>query len=253
VPNFKLVLAYDGTRYAGWQRQKNQATVQGVVEEAIAVVTGKAATLIGAGRTDAGVHAEGMVANFLSVTLIPVAGLVKALNNNLPSDIRVLSAEIVANDFQARYKAKRKVYEYTFVVAAIMPPLQRLYAAHVTHPVDLSAIERCIPFLVGTHDFSSFEASGSRDRSLTNGKGAVRTIYAAGVQRAGSEEVVLRITLEGDGFLRHMVRNIVGTLLEVGKGRASPDDFAAILASCDRSRAGATAPACGLNLKEVIY
>lgn len=251
--NIKLVLAYDGTGYAGWQRQLGQPTIQQVMEEAIARLTQAPVTLHGAGRTDAGVHAEGMVANFQTETAIPLSGLVKGLNSMLPEAIRVLDAEKVANDFHARYNATGKVYEYTFMATEIMPPCARLYAAQVRAPFAGVAVRLCLPMLVGTHDFSSFEAAGSRDRSIAGGRGAVRTIFAARLAEEGKDGEVYRLTIAGDGFLRHMVRNIVGTLFGVGRGRLTPLDFQEIVAARDRTLAGATAPAKGLTLKSVLY
>jgi len=253
VRNIKLVLAYDGSGYAGWQRQLGQLSIQQLLEEAIVRLTRAPVTLHGAGRTDAGVHAEGMVANFQTESAIPLSGLVKGLNSMLPESIRVLSAEKVANDFHARYNATGKVYEYAFIATEIMPPCARLYAAQVRAPFAGAAVRLCLPILVGTHDFSSFEAVGSRDLSITGGKGAVRTIFSASLAEDGHVGQVYRLTISGDGFLRHMVRNIVGTLFAVGRGRLTPHDFQDILAARDRSRAGATAPAKGLTLKTVLY
>jgi len=251
--NIKLVLAYDGTGYAGWQRQLGQPTIQQIMEEAIARLTKTPVTLHGAGRTDAGVHAEGMVANFQTESAIPLAGLVKGLNSMLPEAIRVLDAERVANDFHARYNATGKVYEYTFMTTKIMPPCSRLYAVQVRGPFACAAVRLCLPMLIGTHDFSSFEGAGSRDLSIAGGRGAVRTIFAADLVEEGTDSMVYRLTLSGDGFLRHMVRNIVGTLFAVGRGRLTPLDFQGIVAARDRSLAGATALAKGLTLKTVLY
>ena len=253
--NIKLILAYDGTDYAGWQRQLGQPSIQQVVEEALARITQVPVILHGAGRTDAGVHAEGMTANFQTESLIPLAGLVKGLNSMLPQAIRVLAAEKVANDFHARYNATGKVYVYTFMAAEIMPPCARLYAAQVRGKFDLAAVQLCLPMLTGTHDFSSFETAGSRDLSLTGGKGAVRTIFTARLAAEGKDGDgwLYRLTIGGDGFLRHMVRNIVGTLFAVGRGRLTPLDFQKIVAARDRSQAGMTAPARGLTLKTVLY
>jgi len=251
VRNIRLVLAYDGTRFAGWQRQKNQPTIQGLLEDALGVLTGGPVTLHGAGRTDAGVHAEGMTANFSTGATIPLDGLVKGANSLLPADIRVLSAENVANDFHARYNARGKVYEYSFVVAPLMPPLLRLYAAHVRPPLDIGAMRRSLPALIGRHDFRSFEGAGSRDASAMEGRGAVRTIFTADLE--GGNQDLYRFTVSGDGFLRHMVRNIAGTLFEVGKGKLSPAGFAELIAARDRTLAGPTAPAQGLRLKSVFY
>lgn len=252
--NIKLVLAYDGTEYAGWQRQLGQPTIQQIVEEALARLTQVPVVLHGAGRTDAGVHAEGMTANFQTESAIPLSGLVKGLNSMLPEAIRVLAAEKVADDFHARYNARGKVYAYTFVATEIMPPCLRLYAAQIRGPFAAAAVGLCLPMLIGTHDFSSFEAAGSRDLSIAGGRGAVRTIFSADL--AGEEckdFTVYRLTIAGDGFLRHMVRNIVGTLFAVGRGRLAPNEFQAIVAARDRTLAGATAPANGLTLKTVLY
>jgi len=253
VRNIKLVLAYDGTEYAGWQRQLGQPTIQQIVEEALARLTQAPVTLHGAGRTDAGVHAEGMAANFQTAAAIPLSGLVKGLNGMLPAAIRVLAAENVAHDFHARYNARGKVYVYTFMVTEILPPCSRLYAAQVRGPFACGTVRLCLPMLVGTHDFSSFEASGSRDLSITGGRGAVRTIFSARLVEEGKSSQVYRLTIAGDGFLRHMVRNIVGTLFDVGRGRLTPLDFQEIVAARDRALAGATAPAKGLTLKTVLY
>ena len=251
--NIKLVLGYDGTGYAGWQRQSGQTSIQQVMEEAIARLTRVPVTLHGAGRTDAGVHAEGMAANFHTASSIPLSGLVKGLNSMLPDAIRVLDAEKVANDFHARYNATGKVYEYTFMTGEIMPPCLRLYAARVQGPFAEGAVRLCLPMLVGTHDFSSFEATGSRDLSFAGGRGAVRTIFAARLAQEGKDGDVFRLIIAGDGFLRHMVRNIVGTLFGVGRGRLTSLDFQEIMAARDRTLAGATAPARGLTLKSVLY
>ena len=252
--NIKLVLAYDGTGYAGWQRQLGQPTIQQIMEEAIARLTqAQMVTLHGAGRTDAGVHAEGMTANFQTDSVIPLSGLVKGLNSMLPEAIRVLAAEKVAHDFHARYNARGKVYEYTFMVTETMPPCLRLYAVQVRGPFASGAVRLCLPMLTGTHDFSSFEATGSRDLSITEGRGAVRTIFNARLVQEGKDGEVYRLAIAGDGFLRHMVRNIAGTLFAVGRGRLTPLDFQEIVAARDRTLAGATAPAKGLTLKTVLY
>lgn len=252
--NIKLILAYDGTGYAGWQRQLGQPTIQQIMEEAIGRLTCGPVTLHGAGRTDSGVHAEGMAASFQTESLIPLSGLVKGLNSMLPEAIRVLAAEKVADDFHARYKATGKVYEYLFMATEVMPPCLRLYAARVRPPFAGAAVRLCLPMLIGTHDFSCFEATGSRDISIAGGKGAVRTIFTASLAEKEKEGgVEYRLTIAGDGFLRHMVRNIVGTLFAVGGGRLTPLDFQEILAARDRTLAGATAPARGLTLKSVMY
>lgn len=252
--NIKLVLAYDGTEYAGWQRQLGQPTIQQIVEDALARLTQAPVILHGAGRTDAGVHAEGMTANFQTESAIPLSGLIKGLNSMLPEAIRVLGAEKVADDFHARYNAKGKVYAYTFVATEIMPPCLRLYAAQIRGAFAADLVRLCLPMLIGTHDFSSFEAAGSRDVSIAGGRGAVRIIFSADLAADdGKDAGVYRLTIAGDGFLRHMVRNIVGTLFAVGRGRLTPLEFQGIVAARDRTLAGATAPANGLTLKSVLY
>ncbi|MCX5865114.1 MAG: tRNA pseudouridine(38-40) synthase TruA [Deltaproteobacteria bacterium] len=250
--NIKLVLAYDGTDYAGWQRQVGQLSIQQVVEEAIARLTQAQVNLHAAGRTDAGVHAEGMAAHFQTESAIPLSGLVNGLNSMLPAAIRVLTAENVAHDFHARYNATGKVYVYTFMATEIMPPCARRYAAQVRVPFASEAVRLCLPMLVGTRDFSSFETAGSRDLTNSRGRGAVRTIFVADLAEE-ADSAVYRLTIAGDGFLRHMVRNIVGTLFAVGRGRLTPLDFQKIMAARDRSQAGTTAPANGLTLKTVLY
>lgn len=248
--NIRLLIAYDGTAYAGWQRQAVQPTIQGRLEEKISLMTTEPVTLHGAGRTDAGVHALGMVANFHTLSSIPCPGFVKGLNCLLPDDIRILQAEQVDRDFQARFQAKGKVYAYQFLCAPIIFPHQRFYYAHIQSQLDLPKMEAALAILVGERDFSCFEAAGSRDLNMVGGRGAVRQIFAANLQRQGDGWAMV---IHGDGFLRHMVRNIAGTVFEVGQGKRSLADFAETLAAKDRSRAGMTAPAKGLFLNEVIY
>jgi len=250
--NIKLIIAYDGTRYAGWQKQKKDPTIQGLLEGAIATMTGAPATLHGAGRTDAGVHALGMVANFTSAANIPCAGFLKGLNSMLPADIRILTAADTRPEFHARRSACAKTYVYNICNTPVQIPTDRLYSAHIPGNLDIDAIKDSLACIQGTHDFSSFEASGSRDPENTGGRGAIREILAARISRQETEGRI-RITLTGDGFLRHMVRNIAGTLIQVGKGTITVQDFIEILAARDRSCAGPTAPARGLFLKKVHY
>jgi len=250
VRNIRLLIAYDGTAYAGWQRQAAQPTIQGLLEEKISLMTTAPVTLHGAGRTDAGVHALGMVANFHTLSSIPCPGFVKGLNCLLPDDIKILQAEQVDPNFQARFQAKGKVYAYQFLCTPIILPHQRFYYAHIPRSLDLPMMEAALAILVGEHDFACFEAAGSRDLSIAGGRGSVRRIFAAYLQRQGDGWAML---IHGDGFLRHMVRNIAGTVFEVGQGKRSLADFTTTLAAKDRSRAGITAPANGLFLNEVIY
>ena len=249
--NIRLLIAYDGTAYAGWQRQAaGLPTIQGVLEEKISLMTKAPVVLHGAGRTDAGVHALGMVANFHTLCFIPCAGFLKGLNCLLPADIRIRQVDEVDADFQARFDAQGKVYAYQFLCAPLILPHQRLYYAHIPFQLDLALMESALASLVGEHDFASFEAAGSRDTSRSGGRGAVRRITTARLQRQGDGWAML---IHGDGFLRHMVRNIAGTVFEVGQGKRSLEEFIETLAAKDRSQAGMTAPAQGLFLVEVIY
>ena len=250
--NIKLIIAYDGTRYAGWQKQKKDPTIQGLLEGAITTMTSAPVTLHGAGRTDAGVHALGMVANFTTAANIPCPGFLKGLNSILSADIRILTATDTGPEFHARRSACAKTYVYNICNTPVQIPTERLYSAHIPGNLDIDAIKDSLACIQGTLDFSSFEASGSRDPEKTGGRGAIREILAARINRQETEGRI-RITLTGNGFLRHMVRNIVGTLIQVGKGTITVQDFTEILAAKDRSCAGPTAPARGLFLKEVHY
>lgn len=250
--NIKLLLAYDGTDFSGWQRQQNIRTVQETLETGLAVITAEKVTVHGAGRTDAGVHALGMVANFNTSAKIPCTGLQKGLNSLLPEDVRILAAADAAPDFHARRSATGKTYYYDCVISPVQMPTKRLYALHLPAPPDLESIQACLPLLLGTHDFSSFEATGSRDHEIDSSRGAVRTLLEARLDTSGLPGR-LRLYVTGDGFLRHMVRNIVGTLLAVGRHKFTPEQFAGIIQAKNRSLAGPTAPARGLFLKEIYY
>ncbi len=246
----KLTLAFDGTLYSGWQRQRDQLTIQGILEEKIAVLTREPTALHGAGRTDAGVHALGMVAHFDIASALPCRAFKYGLNSMLPGGIRILQAEEVDFAFHARRSALGKCYFYQFCQAEIALPTDRLYWLKIKESVDFGLMEKCLPLIIGIHDFSSFEASGSRDKSRP-GRGAVRQIYSARFEMKSVNK--WRFTICGDGFLRHMVRNIVGTLLEVGQCRLTIDDFRDIVAAKNRAAAGPTAPAHGLFLEEIFY
>lgn len=253
VRTLKLTLAFDGTGYAGWQRQKLQTTIQQVLEEKLSLITKKDTKVEGAGRTDAGVHALGMVASLRTDSSVPLQGLLKGLNSMLPPDIRILRVEEKEADFHARYSAMAKAYEYRMVYSEFGLPTERLYSLRLPAPLNLAEMQRCLDMLVGEHDFSSFEASGSREHTPGKGRGAVRRILSTDYVEDDSSPKRATLTFVGDGFLRHMVRNIVGTLIEVGRGRRSAADFAEIMAARDRSAAGPTAPSHGLFLREVYY
>lgn len=257
--NFKLVLAYDGTDYAGWQVQPGQRTVQETLAAAIERVTREEVTVHGSGRTDAGVHALGQVATFVSNSPIPAANLIIALNDTLPNNIRVLSAEEVAEDFHPRKSAKAKTYRYRIYREAICSPFLGRYVYHHPWPLDQAAMIAAAPMVVGEHDFTSFAASDpDRLRRISQAEEGddeapsnIRTIFASSFRREGPE---LIYDVRGSGFLHHMVRNLVGTFLLVGKGNLKPADISRILEACERSsNPGATAPASGLALVNVEY
>jgi len=242
--NIKLTLEYDGSAYAGWQVQPNGTAVQQVVQEAIAAVTGELdVTLTGSGRTDAGVHAAGQVANFKTDTTIPAADLVHAINANLPADVAVLEARDVADDFHARYSAKSKTYRYTVLNCAVRRPLERARSYLVRRPLDAAAMRAAATHLVGEHDFAAFE-------SKQDGTPSVRTVTRLDVEVDGPR---IAFVISANGFVYNMVRAIAGTLIEVGLGKRPPDSVAEVLASRDRSAAGPTAPPQGLCLMEVVY
>src|SRR5581483_10399795 len=247
--NFKLTLAYDGTDFSGWQVQPDAQTVQGTLGLAIGRVTGEKVLPQGSGRTDAGVHALGQVATFESMSVIPVVNLVSALNDILPVSIRVISAEEVAPDFHARKSAKAKSYRYRILREAICPPFLARYVWHYPYPLDEAAIFGAASAIEGEHDFTSFAAvdpERGRGEPVSN----VRRIFFSQWRRESSE---LIYEVRGRGFLHHMVRNLVGTFLLVGKGTLKKADIVDILARKDRSAAGATAPAAGLYLVSVEY
>lgn len=244
MPTYRLTLAYRGAGYAGWQRQENALAVQQVVEEALERLLGQAVRIAGASRTDAGVHARGQVAHLELAAPFAARGLVHGGNRHLPGDVRLLGAAEMPAGFHARKHAWGKEYLYRLSRAAIVSPLDALFVAPVPGTVDLEKMARATDFLPGRHDFSAFALAGG-------GHGQpCRTIAAAGWEEAGEE---LRFRVVGEGFLRGMVRALVGTLVEVGTGRRSPESFAALLAGGARGEAGPTAPAHGLVLERVFY
>jgi tRNA pseudouridine38-40 synthase len=246
VPNFRLNLEYDGRDFAGWQVQPGgQRTVQGVLEAAVERVTGRAVRAIGSGRTDAGVHAEGQVASVRVDTRLEPDELRRALNGVLPAGVAVLAADRVPEDFHARRDARSKLYCYRIWNGASPSPLRAPRAWHVARPLDLEAMRRAARALVGIHDFACFRAAGS------GGGSSVRTLTRC--QLEGEARAEIRLWVEGDGFLRHMVRALAGTLVEVGCGRRAAGSMAAMLAARDRGGAGRTAPAQGLTLVRVDY
>ncbi|MGI6145175.1 MAG: tRNA pseudouridine(38-40) synthase TruA [Clostridia bacterium] len=244
--NLKLVLAYDGTGYHGFQIQKGTGlpTIQGTLEQALSILTQEEIKVIGAGRTDAGVHAQGQVVNFYSNTTVPVERLPLALNSLLPDDIAVLKAEEVDADFHACFSAHSKTYCYTFYQAKIRDPFWRYYAYHVPVTLNIAEMQHACQEFIGEHDFSAFCASGSSVKDFT------RTIYNCSIEKEGK---IIRFTVSGNGFLYNMVRIMAGTILEVGQGKRKAEDIAGLLQSGQRKLAGMTLPPQGLSLLLVGY
>ena len=242
--NIRLTVAFDGTAYCGWQIQQDAPTVQGLISQAIDRITGEKVTLTGSGRTDSGTHARGLVANFLTASRMSPSQLIRALNAILPRDIRILSARKVPYDFHARRDAVAKIYRYQMYLGPILPPhLAREYF-HYAYRVDIASMLAAASLFPGEHDFASF-AKTSEHYSST-----VRRIFRCELKKKGRR---LLLTVEGNGFLRHMVRNMAGTLLEVGRGSISFDEFSDLFIKRDRKLAGFTAPAHGLVLMKVRY
>ncbi len=243
--NYKLILQYDGSRYDGWQRQGNTArTIQGKLEGVLSRLAGEPVEVHGAGRTDAGVHALGQVASVKLPGAMPAAEVMACANRYLPEDIAVVDACEADERFHARLAARGKVYRYRLRLGPVPDVFRRKYQFRLEEPLDLEAMERAAALLTGTHDYRSFCA----DRRYK--KSTVRTVHAIEFHRDGPD---LAVTFRGTGFLYHMVRILMGTLLEVGRGERDAESMTAVLAAKDRSAAGATAPAQGLTLVEVLY
>ena len=244
MQNFKMTLAYDGTGYAGWQSQKNAPTVQETIEKVLHRILQEDVCLIGASRTDAGVHALGQVANFASDTQLSCEILERGCNALLPSDIRILEIEKVPFSFHAQYHAKKKLYRYTIIKAPQVLPQERFFVYHYPVRLNVLAMRRAARFLVGMHDFSSFQGSDSKRRLKTSRRRVFRLDV---IQRKGR----LLFEIEANGFLYTMVRTIVGTLLEVGNGRRTAESIKPLLSKRDRRLAGKTLPARGLCLVKI--
>ncbi len=242
--NIRLTIAFDGTAYHGWQIQSDSATVQGLLSGAIAKITGENVTPTGSGRTDAGTHARGLVANFYTGSSLSPKKMLRALNSLLPRDIRVLSARQASRDFHARKSALSKIYRYRIYLGPILPPCLIREYFHYPLPVDLGKMARAARLFEGEHDFASFAKTSASDSNT------IRRILRCTLQKQGHR---LSLTVEGNGFLHHMVRNMAGTLLEVGRGSISMKDFEGLFEKRDRKLAGFTAPAHGLVLLKVKY
>jgi tRNA pseudouridine38-40 synthase len=258
----KIVLAYDGSDFVGWQRQPAGVSIQARLEDALSAIEGSPVTVVGAGRTDAGVHALGQVVSCRLEHRLPAAQLATALNAVLPDAVRVLDVEEVHESFHARYGARLKTYRYLLLNSAVVSPFERRYVWHVPQRLDVAAMAAGARHLEGEHDFAALRAAGSATKTT------VRTLAEATVRESTSAEVVggclmpkepaspgrlVVFEFRGDGFLRHMVRNAVGTLVQIGLGKREPDWMVDVLASGDRAQAGPTAPACGLFLVAVEY
>ena len=253
--HIKLTIQYDGTNYSGWQVQKRGATIQGLLEDALFAVTGEETRVTGASRTDAGVHAFEQVAVFKTDARLEPAAFVRAFNANLPGDIRIIDATEVSGSFHPRYDARNKSYAYLISRSREYSVFLKRYSWQVPFGLDCAAMQEAADQLVGTHDFSSFRASGC---SARHARREVKTIEIKESDAFGFLSFMLKVPLitvriRANAFLRHMVRNIAGTLVDVGRGKIHPEKIRNILESGDRSTAGKTAPACGLFLEKIEY
>ena len=261
MPSFKIVLAYDGTDFVGWQRQASGVSIQGLLEDALRELDGRAVTVSGAGRTDAGVHALGQVASFSLDRAIEGDALARAINARLPKAVRVVSATEASPSFHARFAARAKTYRYRIWNGPVISPFEHRYAWHIADPLDVSAMCAAARRVEGRHDFASFRATGSAttttERTIMSSR--VRKCFTAADAEGAEEKTypgtgeLITYEITGDGFLRHMVRAIVGTMVEIGEGRRGVDWIDEVLASRDRAAAGPTAPAAGLFLVAVDY
>jgi len=243
--NIKLVIEYDGKEFNGWQKQPNKLNIQGEIERAIKQITGEEVDLTASGRTDAGVHALGQVANFKTNSNIPIEKIPIALNSNLKKSILIKSAEEVEERFHSRLNCKRKTYRYIINNSKYGTAIYRNLETHIPMKLDIQKMQEAVKYFEGEHDFKAFKASG------TSGKSSVRTIYKAEVINAGNEKIYIELT--GNGFLYNMVRIIAGTLVEVGLGKIEPNEIKTIIESKKRENAGKTLPPQGLYLVKVEY
>lgn len=243
--NIKLIIEYDGKEFNGWQKQPTKLNIQGTIEQAIKIVTGEDADLMASGRTDAGVHAFGQVANFKTNSNIPIDKIAIALNSNLKKSIRIISAEEVDERFHSRLTCKKKTYRYIINNSEFSSAIYRNLETHIPQKLDIEKMKIGAKFFEGEHDFKAFKASG------TSSKSSVRTIYKANVIEMPDNRIYIELT--GNGFLYNMVRIISGTLVDVGFGKIEPDEIKSIMESKDRSLAGKTLPPNGLYLIKVEY
>jgi tRNA pseudouridine38-40 synthase len=261
MPHWKLTVAYDGTSFNGWQIQPSLPTVQGTLAQSLHRITGETVLPQGSGRTDTGVHALGQVVSVTLNSPIPASNLQRALNNHLPGSIRILSIEAAPPNFHARYSARRKTYEYRIAPQAICPPSLAPFVWNCTWPLDLAAMQQAAVHVIGEHDFASFAATDPDRHSRTGGgdsppatlatRSSVRSIFASSWEWDANGLLIYRVT--GSGFLHHMVRNLVGTFVDIGRGRILAEAVPSMLRERSRSVAGPTAPPQGLFLLEVEY
>jgi len=247
VRRIRITISYDGTDYHGWQVQPGLPTVQGALERVVSEIEGRPAAVEGSGRTDAGVHALAQTAAFSMANPIPCENLRRAMNRLLPRDIRITAVAEAAPEFHPRFDAKSKTYEYRILRAEVCPPFERRYVHHHPYPLKVEAMIAAAPLLEGEHDFSAFAASDEKDQL---GHSKVRTVFGSRLEATG-DRLIYRV--RGSGFLKHMVRNIVGTLLEIGKANMSAGDLLARLQPSCGIPAGPAAPARGLFLISVEY
>ena len=243
MPNYKIIVQYAGTGFSGWQIQPGRTTVQGEISRALSVITAQRVRVTGSGRTDSGVHARGQVANFNVKSRIAPDSMKRALNALLPSTIRILECQGVPDSFNSRFHALEKTYIYTLFRSPVLSPFLGPFCLHFPYPLDLERMQRAADLIVGERDFSSFTTRSDKNNH-------VKKVLQIRVLPRGE---LLHIKVRGRGFLRYMVRTIVGTLLEVGEGKRSPEEMTGILEGKDRSLAGPTAPPQGLCLWEVLY
>jgi tRNA pseudouridine38-40 synthase len=256
LPFFKLTVAYDGTGFVGWQRQAQGTSIQGLLEDALSALDGRPVAVSGAGRTDAGVHAIGQVASARIARQIDAASIVRAVNVRLPSSVRVLAAAEVPGTFRTRFDARAKTYRYRIWNAEVIGPFERAYAWHLpVPPLHVDRMQEAARLVEGRHDFAAFQAAGAETATTE------RVVFSSRVERGSavlsdgpaSDSPVIVYDIRGDGFLRHMVRNIVGTLVDIGRGSRPIEWMREVLDGRDRARAGRTAPPEGLFLVGVEY
>lgn len=244
--NIRLIMQYEGANYHGWQRQKDEVTIQELVEDKLRIMTGRPVAVYASGRTDSGVHALHQVCNFLTETKIPPESIKNGLNSLLPNDIYISKAEYAEPGFHSRYSAKSKSYEYRILNTRDIDIFLSRYVWHIKDDLNFDEIRKCLSLLTGKHDFTAFRSSG------TSNVNPVREIFRAELTET-HEDGTVRFYFEAEGFLKHMVRNIVGTIVDAGKGKITSREFQEIIESKDRKRAGCKAPPQGLFLTMVKY